>query len=250
MAESGQDCNVRGWTYPPCVWRVEEILLAATDGLRREDERLAIEQAARGIDAIDEIYLHPIVKNGLTADGLGAWPEVPYPSAAALPKSDRDRLRCDLVLTEDPELPPADPVVDRREEERAEGTLFAGSLAEPPPATPLADVFWLEIKVTGQYTYANGVPGANRTYASELTRGPIQDARKLAKDPLIEDGGVLVVLFAEDEQTARHDLGVLTTRCIAQDLPLTTPVVECFPIRDKIGNVCCCVALYRLRAAR
>lgn len=211
------------------------------------------ERAVHGLDALDEIALHPILENALASGNMGVHREFPYPSPTKLRPDRRERERCDFVLTQDPDAPPADPVRERKDQDMALGTLFA-PLADAIPSgektTPLDACSWLEVKVVGQFTYTEGVPGPSRTYTSQLTQGPAADVKKLARDALIIHAGVLVILFAADDRTAQHDVGVMVDKMLDRDLPISSPVIESFPINDRIGNAVCTLVMVPLRPMR
>lgn len=123
------------------MWSTDAIVDAALTALRERELALREEQAVRGLDALEEVELHPFLAAGLAAHGWGVLREQAYPhewrrklaakpqpdaaptpdsaitsvaaastdefpaspaaSAAAFPLP-RDRLRCDLVLTHEP----------------------------------------------------------------------------------------------------------------------------------------------------
>lgn len=116
-------------------------------------------------------------------------------------------------------------------------------------SVPPESVFWLELKLVGQFCNTSGLPGPNRTYTSELTRNPIADLKKLADDDRIHHAGVLLIVFTADEQTAKHDLNVLAHRCMDRNLPIPLggPITRSFPIPDRIGNTVCTICLIGLR---
>lgn len=214
---------------------------------------LDAEHAVQGLDALDELGLHPIVEKALAASNLGVFREFPYPLPPKLRPDHRERERCDLVLTPNPLGPPADPVRERKDRDKAVDTLFepiVESIASEKKVTPIEECFWLEVKAVGQYTYTDGLPGPNQTYTSQLTRGPAADVAKLARDPLIHQAGVLIVLFTQDETTAKHDLSVMVHKMLDLDLPISSPFVESFPINDRIGNTNCTLAITPLRPVR
>jgi hypothetical protein len=240
------------------MWLVDQILHAAADAIRMEDARLADEQAHRGVDAMDECDLHPVLAAGFAACGLGVLREQRYPAEWRGKKGKRrdlpddpDRLRCDLVLTPRPGQVLLDSLQAAREEAAARAKV-AGTLFEPvavvepaPPAESVsaADAYWLEVKVVGQFCYTSGVPGPNSTYASQLIRGVTGDIRKLRDDPGIMHGGMLLVLFASDDFVVEHDLLQVSHRCLDRELPIRSPVQATIGIGDHIGNRRCAVWL-------
>lgn len=232
------------------MWRHEDIADAAASTLKGRAAALREEQSPRGLDALSEVDLHPILAAGLTEAGFGVHPEQPYPGEVERRARHAERERCDLVLTEDPGRPLLDPVAELRQRDAGAGTLFeplAGSMGPGDEATSPEDAFWLEIKVVGQFTFTSGVPGPNRAYASELTGGPVEDLVKLEWDRAVRHGGSLVVLFTGDEETARHDLGLLVHRCLDRELPIQSPVMRTFAIPDLIGNGVCTVCLIPMK---
>ncbi len=172
----------------------------------------------------------------------------------------RDRMRCDLVLTPEPGLTLGDPLAlvksTRARKKQAAGTLFAAvEAAEPPPTPsegccPPEDAFWLEVKVVGQFTYSAGIAGPNRSYASELTRGPAADIKKLSSDGRIGHAASLILLFTRDEATAEHDLAQAMHRCLDRELPIGSPVRRSVPMVDRIGNGVLTACLVPVRGGR
>ncbi len=202
---------------------------AAAAALAAESSRLDAEQAVRGIDALDELALHPVLARGFAGAGFGVSCEVRYPAA----RGRRNRSqgdRCDLVLTPDGrELAAPD----------CEPTLF-----DAPDPVALHDAFWLEVKVVGQH----GEGGPNSGYSPELIAAVAGDAAKLARDPGIRHAGVLVVLFAADAPVAEHDLGAALGRAVGAGLPLGPPCRRLVPINDRLGNTVAATSLFPLIA--
>lgn len=234
------------------MWSADAIVHAATEGLRLRAADLDAEQAVMGLDALDEKHLHPIIAQGLKSVGWGVLIEQPYPSSQLAKPQDRDRLRCDLVLTPEPGQTLVDEILLQRQRDRAGGTLFedlASAHAHDPSALDPQNAMWLEVKVIGQYTALRGVSEPNRGYASELTRGPIADLKKLAADSRVVHAASLVVLFAESAPAAEHDLQVLAHRCLDMGVDVASPVSAGVGILNRMGNGCAVVGLIRLRVA-
>lgn len=226
--------------------RIAEIGAGA---IARAERELAAEQAVRGLDALDEREVQEIFADGFERDGWGVVREAPYPTPPSRRAHRALRDRCDLVLLEDPGSRLSDAVeVAMREDERS-ATLFAeiaGAEAEVAATDP-REAAWIEMKTLGQFTCRDGVPGPNRTYASDLVRGPAADARKLASDPMIERGWIVIVLFAAEEAVGRHDAGVAAHRMLDVGAPISSPAIECTPIADRIGNGVCVVCVFGVR---
>ncbi len=210
------------------MWDLGLILSACAEALRDAARRLDEEQAALGIDALDELEIHPILRRGLVAAGFGVIAEQRYPQAGARPRrSEGDR--CDIVLTEHQGEHLIDPL--------ASHTLFGERGVEPEAA------LWLEVKVVGQFSITDGMARANPGYTSGLLSALTADVRKLASDDRIAHGAALLVLFNSDERIAEHDLGQWTRSAIERGLPISSPLCERFAISDRIGNGVATVAL-------
>lgn len=246
------------------TWHGGLILEALIGALAARERSLVREQAVHGLDVLDEVDLHPILAKGFREAGMGVLREQAYPNewrakrakkAGSLPE-ERDRQRCDLVLTPTPGLRLGDPLVAERsvqtERSRAAGTLFepvaANLTAELDPALLAPeDAFWLEVKLVRQFDLSAGNAGPNGSYASELVRNTRADIAKLAGDVRIAACGLALVLFTLDEATANHDLGVLMHKCLDKDLPVSSPLIGRVKIVERIGNGACTVALIPLR---
>lgn len=219
--------------------------------LREAEAGCVLEQAPLGLDALEETALHPLLAAGFGAAGLVALREQPYPGAYRDRPLPRERERCDLVVLPEGFTRLMDPLELLREAEAKAGTLFAG--AEEAVASDAAapeDAFWLEVKAVAQYAYVDAVPGPNRAYGSLLTRGPALDLAKLAREPMVEAGGVGVVLFGAEGAGVAHDLSVMVTRMLDRDLPIGLPATELVEIADRAGNGCVGVCVVPLRAVR
>lgn len=226
------------------------------------EAELRAEQAVRGLDAFDELPLHRVLAGGLTRAGLGVFAEFPYPGRvwadedAGRRPGRNARERCDLVLTPSPDRPPTDPVSTLRERDEADRTLFGAHVRESIErertdpgrrSTDPAEAFWLEVKTIGQFAFCAGAPDANRAYASELIAAG-EDLGKLGADGVIRLGALLLLLFAADEATVRHDGVRFVHACLDRGLPAGSPVIRCVGINERIGNCCCGVVLVPLRA--
>lgn len=234
-------------------WSPADIASIAARALRDAAHALDTEQSPRGLDALDELALHPILAAAFAADNLGVHREQPYPGVMGHPIR-RDRERCDLVLTATPGLPLLDPVAVRREQRAAQDTLFAAiavvspDAAVSPTAVACDDALWLELKSVGQFCFTDGIPGPNPSYVSDMTACVI-DLSKLLRDPIILHAAALTIIFSQDERTLRHDAGVTLERALKRQLPVVDSVIECFPISDRIGNTVGGVSLLALSKA-
>jgi len=212
------------------LYRPADIADAIEQGLLAEEAARAAEQSPFGLDALDELGLHPVLRAGLRQAGYGVYPEQKYPEPFRRP--DNEGERCDLVLTLD-DQPLAAP--------GWEPTLF-----DPPHAVGLADAFWLEVKVVSQHH----PEGPNGRYTTQLLTDARQDVVKLGRNPQIIHGALLIVLYAERPDIADHDLTVWLDRCLQEGLPVSSPSVRELAIPDRIGNAVCRVGLYPVRGGR
>lgn len=215
------------------MWRLDDICAACADGLRAEAERLDHEQSPYGLDARDELALHPLVRAGLARAGLGVHAEQRYPGhRARARRSEGDR--CDIVLTERPGQHLLDPL--------AAGTLFGDRGVEA------GEALWVEVKAVHQFAIApTGAAGPNPGYGALLLGPAMADVRKLASEGAIARAALLLVMFCADEATARHDLAAWMHRCLDKGLPVQSPATEVFAVTDRIGNGVCLVALVGVR---
>lgn len=228
-----------------------EALEAIRDGLAARELALADEQAVHGLDSLDEVRLHALLGEALAAAGLAVFREFPYPGQPEELPAESARERCDLVVAAEGTAGIDDRIRRRKEAARAEGTLFAPiasqMVAPREGVVPPEEALWLEVKTTGQYTYADGLAGPNRSYASEFN-ACLGDIRKLARADGIAQAGVVIILFSAEEAVAEHDLAAFVHRCLDRDLPATGLLRERFPILDRIGNRVCTVAIVPVRA--
>lgn len=234
----------------PDMFRTELLAEIAASTLRFQAAELVKEQAVRGLDALPETGFHPMLAAGFEAAGLGVFRERPYPGEPAQRPRHAERERCDLVLTDRPGAILLDPVARLKAQDAAAGTLFevaAPSMLAAETGVEPTDAFWLEIKLVGQYCYTNGVPGPNRTYATEMLRLAASDIPKLSRDPLIKHAAALVILFTADEAIATHDIAAFIHRCLDRELPVGSPSSVGFDVPDIIGNRRCTVTLIPVR---
>lgn len=209
------------------MWDLRVICDACANGIRREEDRRAREQAPYGVDALDELQLHAALRAGLAAEGFNVLAEQRYPHHRS--KSRRSEGdRCDIVLAP----PGAEHLLDPLDVD----TLFGHRGADP------ADALWLEVKIARQFALTDGVAGLGTQYSSQLLTSAIADVRKLANDPSIEFAALALLLFAGAIDIATHDLSAWVNRCLDKSLPVASPWTSTVSITDRIGNTCCLVA--------
>ncbi|NBC10868.1 MAG: hypothetical protein GVY24_03925 [Planctomycetes bacterium] len=215
-------------THRVVRWHTADIAEAVEAGFVK---RMAEDDAAHevyGIDALDELGLHPIITQALTDAGYGAWREQRYPGHWHKTKKSHG-LRCDLVLTPDG-LPLRDPQI--------RDTLFDATPAVDPEAA-----YWLEIKTVAQFETG----GPFKRYSAELLQPVANDVKKIWSDGVIRHGGLLIVLFTASQETAEHDLAVWHERCLKKGFPVGPPTVRGLPVNDRIGNAWCTIAVFGVR---
>ena len=210
----------------PTIISIADIADAIEAGLKRKCEQLHAEQAVYGLDALDELQLHPVLEQSLRAGGFGAHREQRYPGDRHK-RSLGEGERCDFVLTP----APGRPLV----QEESCGTLF-----DSPDAMALDEAFWLEDKIVSQFT----PEGPNANYSSQLLSTVRQDVTKLSKHAGILRAGLLIVLFVREAVVADHDLDIWQDKCLTRGLPIGAPARRSFAITDRHGNATCATAVY------
>ncbi len=212
---------------PPAGWCWDEVADALAAGLQRASAELELEQAVRGLDALAELGLHPILHAALRAAGHGVSAEVRFPRERGKRRR-TEGSRCDIVLT-----PRGAPLA----EADAQVDLFGAT-----GATRAEDAAWLEVKVVAQHREG----GPHRGYAHALQHPLWRDVEKLAGDPELRHAAVVLVLFTADAEVAAHDLGVWAVRASMQGLDLLPRVTRTIEIGDRLGNRVCTLALFPL----
>lgn len=208
------------------------ICAAIASALEHEAHRLDIEQSPYGLDALDELALHPIVRAACAELGHGVHPEERYPAVRSTRRrSEGDR--CDLVLTERAGERLLDPL--------ATGTLFRAR------GVAVDEALWLEVKLARQFSILDSGAGPDHGYASRLLGAATTDLRKLAGSADILLGAVVLILLCRDDETARHDVSAWAHSCLDKGVLIDTPFIELFKLTDRIGNAVCAVAVTRVR---
>jgi len=205
-------------------WSWRQLADVLAGGLARATAAIELEQAVRGLDAWRELELHPLLQGALRAAGFGVHPEQRFPQARGRRRRS-EGARCDLVVTPD-------------------GRALADGDAPAPAPTPASfeEALWIEVKVVAQFRPL----GPNRAYAQALQTPVWNDVKKLASDPQIVHGLVVLVLFTADEVVATHDLDVWRARAIDRGLHLWPREQRSVPIVDRLGHRVCTVALFPL----
>lgn len=207
--------------------RAHELMLGA---LKRESDRRAREQAHLGVDALDELALHPLLRAALGTEWT-VLDEQRYPGEARKRRRSEGE-RCDIVLL-DPRAEAAhlvDPIT--------QDTLFVGRGVEPEEAV------WIEVKTVGQFAiFEDDYARPNPQYSSVLLRQVPRDVKKLSGDGRIRRAGVGLVHFCAERRVAENDLRAMTEALHEKAPSISTPIVGSFEIPDHMGNAVCTLAL-------
>jgi len=207
-------------------WHLADLANAASECIITNELALRDEHAVRGLDALDEVAIHPLLAEAFLQHGFGVAREERYITPRISRRRKNEGPRCDLVLTPD-NRPLQDP--------EAAATLF-----DNDQSVSLDAAYWLEVKVVGQFTEN----GPNSTWSSELLGTVRKDISKLAKDRRILHAGLLIILWTETTEIATHDLCVWQDRCLEAGLPIGAPVERSGTIVNRLGNNCWTLRIY------
>lgn len=212
------------------VWGI--ICEGAAEGIRAEAARRDLEQSPYGVDALEEVALHPLLAAGIEASGRRTLREQRLPTGRGKARRS-EGVRCDLVVLPEGEDALSDPLLS--------GTLFGERGAAPEEAV------WLEVKAVHQFALVNGVAAANPRYTALWLREATGDVRKLSAESDLFRRGLLLVVFAADEETVEHDLHAWAHRCLDEGLAIGRLVRRVFPITERIGNTVGAVVVVEVR---
>lgn len=211
-------------------WSISQIADAVEHGLKQQAHQDDLEQVVCGFDHHDELGLHPLIQQALLDADFGVLPEQRYPDDQKKRRKSEGK-RCDIVLT------PDNKCLGLREPS-VKGTLF-----DAVGMIDSEEAYWLEIKTVAQFETS----GPFRRYTSELMSPVAKDLKKIWKDSRIFHGGLLLILFTEQQEVGDHDLNVWHHRCLDRGYPLGIPAIRHFPITNRIGNGHCHIGLFGVR---
>lgn len=206
------------------AWNLSLLADHVRAALADAEEALRLEQAVRGIDALDEVGLHALLA-GRLALHFSVAREVHYPST--LGKKLTHRQRCDLVLT-----PAGCPL----RLDFAPPLLFDPSSQVGPDAG-----FWLEVKAAWQFR-AGGV--RHGAYGAQWRNGIVADLRKMEAEPAIRNGGLLLIVFNESNVVLDKDLTLIEDVLTEQEVLAGDRQVRTLAILDRIGHSRCTAAIW------
>jgi hypothetical protein len=225
------------------MWQGFDTAEVLSAGLASHELALREEQSVRGLDALKELQLHELLAHTCARAGFGVLREVGFPTLHAATRHSA-RPRCDIVLTPMPDQVLIDTLDQQREQ--TDHPLFSNLAPRTPQRKDVdpRECLWIEVKTVAQFAYTHGVPGPNRNYASELVQALRTDLDKLAADPAIDQGVVVLVLFTDNQRTARNDVVAAANRCLDHAAAIASMSSRSFPITDRAGNACCTVAAF------
>jgi hypothetical protein len=208
----------------PTAWNLSLLADHVQAALSDAEQAMRLEQAVHGIDAMDEVSLHALLAERLTAHYAIAR-EVHYPSSIGNKLT--HRKRCDLVLT---------PLGHPLQLDFAPPTLF------DPPNQVGADVgFWLEVKAAWQFR-AGGVRHGG--YGAQWRNGIVADLRKMEAESAIRNGGLLLIVFNESDVVLEKDLTLFEDVLAEQEVLAGDRQVRTLTIVDRIGHSRCTAAIW------
>jgi hypothetical protein len=205
------------WDHSTVADHLVAVIAAAEQDLR-------LEQAVYGLDTRDEKQIQALLA-GRLVDWYEVAREVHYPSTAG--RRLTHRQRCDLVLT-----PKGRPLrLDNKQP-----TLF-----DPPNQASADEGLWLEVKTAFQFK-EGGV--RHRSYGPQWRQAVVEDLRKMEVEPLIEQAGLLLVVFNESEEVLQKDLELFEDVLARKEVLAGFRQVRSVPITERIGHRLCTVALW------
>jgi hypothetical protein len=205
-------------------WNLSEISDRFQMVLQDAENELRLEQAVYGLDAWDEKQLQSLLAERL-AKFYSVAREVHYPSSVGNKLT--HRMRCDLVLT---------PLGRPLKLDSAESGLF-----DPPNQSGPRDGVWLEVKVASQFR-EGGVPHGG--YNAQWRSAVVEDLKKMESESLIQDAGLVLIVFNESPEILRKDLDLFEDVLVRKEVIASFRQVRSVPILDRIGHKVCTAALW------
>lgn len=194
------------------------------DFLRQAEDRIRLEQAVYGLDALEEVRWHPLLEEGLKKH-YEVSREVHHPSSAGSKLT--HRRRCDLVLS-----PKGHPL----RLDRSPPTLF-----DPAEPTEPERALWLEVKVAHQFHSAEQ---RDARYGSQWQKGIIEDLLKMDREDRIHQAGLLLVVFNESAEVLDKDLELFEVLLAQKEVLAGDRQVRSVGIWDRMGHRVCTAALW------
>jgi len=206
------------------LWDLSTVADHLASSIEAAEQELRLEQAVYGLDSRDEKQMQ-----ALLAERLAAWHEVArevhYPSTAG--RRLTHRQRCDLVLT-----PRGRPLrLDSK----------PPSLFDPPQQADPAEALWLEVKVAYQFREGNV---RHSGYGPQWRQAVVEDLRKMEREPLIHEAGLLLIVFNESAEVLAKDLELFEDVLARKEVLAGYRHVRSVAITERIGHRLCTVALW------
>lgn len=206
------------------IWDLSTVADHLAAAIEAAEQDLRLEQAVYGLDAKDEKQVQAMLAERL-ASHYAVAREVHYPSTAG--RRLTHRQRCDLVLT-----PSGRPLrLDSK----------PPSLFDPPDQANPAEALWLEVKVACQFR-EGGVRHSG--YGPQWRQAVVEDLRKMEAEPLINEAGLLLVVFNESADVLAKDLELFEDVLARKEVLAGYRHVRSIPITERIGHRLCTVALW------
>ncbi len=206
-------------------WQFDEVADALQRVLAQAEAGLRLEQAVYGLDAMNELALHQVLADGLTADGwCSVAREAHYPSDFG--KKRPGRRRCDLVLT-----PPGRPLLIADQTD----------LFTPPDSCPATEALWLEVKVAHQFTEGGR---HHAGYGPQWREATVKDLRKMETEPLVREAGLLLIVFTADEAVVTRDLELFEDVLARKEVLAGFRQVRGIDLLERNGHARCTAALW------
>jgi hypothetical protein len=205
------------WDFSTVADRLGQVIAQAEADLR-------LEQAVYGLDARDELGIQTMLADGMRAHYEVAR-EVHYPSSVGNKLT--HRKRCDLVLS-----PKGRPL---RLDSSPPG------LFDPPDLSSPAQSLWLEVKVAYQFREGGSRHGG---YGAQWRTNVVDDLLKMESEPLINQAGLVLVVFNESESILDKDLELFESVLAQKEVLAGFRQVRSVPIQERIGHKVCTVALW------
>jgi len=205
------------WPLADIADRLQQALTAAEADIR-------LEQAVYGIDSLDELAMHRLLAEKLSA-AYDVAREVHYPSSVG--KKLSHRQRCDLVLT-----PKGLPL---RLDSAPPG------LFDPVNVCPPEDALWIEVKLAYQFR-GGGVPHSG--YGAQWRQAVVEDLRKMEAEPRIKEAALLLIVFTESQAIVEKDVELFEDVLVKREVLAGFRQLRSVPIWDRIGHSICTVVLW------
>lgn len=205
------------WDFSTLADRLGDVLSHAEADLR-------LEQAVYGLDSKDELSLHQLLADRLSASYCVAR-EVHYPSTAG--RKLTHRQRCDIVLS-----PTGQPL--KLDSEPA--TLF-----DPTDLCDPSDAMWLEVKVAYQFREGGVRHGG---YGAQWRTSIVDDLRKMDAEEQIHYAALVLIVFNESSDILDKDLQLFEDVLTQKEVLAGFRHVRSTPILERMGHRLCTVALW------